>query len=320
MLDVDGKLMSIIASIGVAVNVALAFVLGEEGHAHHSHGHHGHEHGDSHSHDHTTNDVADEKTHLLPPDVESQRVHLNACIASHDHGSHHESHEHNSHRHEHNHTNDHDSTSNRISPNNHDHAHNHTPSTTSKKEAAIVLQEASTQHETQRNINLHAAYLHVLGDLLQSIAVLIAGIVIWFRPTWTVIDPLCTLIFCCLVLYSTIGIFRSSLNVLLEQVPLNIDWNHVYKKITSVDGVSNVHDLHIWSVSHGAPALSVHLVARDPEQVLLEVSKICKELKIGHPTIQVQSEIDATCISCLVTNDVGNSFCFANSGSDGVSK
>ncbi len=70
---------------------------------------------------------------------------------------------------------------------------------------------------------IHAAYLHVIGDLLLSLGVLIAGIVIWFQPTWHIIDPICTIFFAGLVFHSTIEVFRSSLSVLLEEVPPHID-------------------------------------------------------------------------------------------------
>jgi zinc transporter 2 len=285
-MEVDGKLMTIIASIGVAVNVALALVLGEEGHSHsHNHAHaggHGHDH--SHGHDHHAANSPDEHTHLLTKDEESQ---TNAHGHSH-------SHDHTGHETAHEHTESSDQTG-------HEHACSHHDKNTKTLPNEIPPESPA---ELQRNINLHSAYLHVLGDLLQSIAVVIAGVVIWIKPTWTIIDPICTILFCVLVMYSTLSVFRTSLNVLLEEVPIHLDWNDVFSKICAVKGVSNVHDLHIWSVSHGAPALSVHLSAEDPDQALEDVAAICRSLNIGHPTVQVQENTRGDCIVCIETNNL----------------
>ena len=104
------------------------------------------------------------------------------------------------------------------------HHHHHPPTVSTKRRV--------------RNINLQAAYLHVLGDLAQSVAVLIAGLVIWWKPTWQVVDPICTLLFCALVFYSTLGVLRSSISVLLEEVPPHVSWRDVHDDIQAVEGVT----------------------------------------------------------------------------------
>ena len=73
------------------------------------------------------------------------------------------------------------------------------------------------------------------------------GLVIWWKPEWHFIDPLLTIGFCILVLYSTIGVFRSSFAVLLEETPGNINWQDVYDKVSAVP---NVHDVHVRKVDH----------------------------------------------------------------------
>jgi zinc transporter 2 len=151
---------------------------------------------------------------------------------------------------------------------------------------------------TTRNINLHAAYLHVLSDLAQSMAVLIAGLVIWWKPSWQVVDPICTLGFCALVFYSTLGVLRSSISVLLEEVPPNLSWRNVHEDIERVYGVTNVHDLHIWSISHGVPTLSVHCTSTNPQQALEDIYKVCQKYSIVHATVQVQGGLDGDCITC----------------------
>jgi len=160
--------------------------------------------------------------------------------------------------------------------------------------------EVSSPNSRQRNINLHAAYLHVLGDLAQSVAVFIAGLVIWYNPDWAIVDPLCTLGFCILVFYSTLGVFRSSISVLLEEVPKGLSWQAVYDDIDALPAVTNIHDLHIWSISHGVPCASLHAVATDDNctRALKEINAVCRRHGISHVTIQVQRASEPSCFTC----------------------
>lgn len=191
----------------------------------------------------------------------------------------------------------------------HSHSHNHEEKDSLMMEnglSVIHSDELPPPHimtKTPRNINLHAAYLHVMGDLAQSMAVLIAGIVIWFQPTWQVVDPICTLFFCCIVFYSTLGVLRSSISVLLEEVPPHLNWRHIHTDMAAVDGVTNVHDLHIWSISHGIPTLSVHCTAvQDPQQALKDIYSVCRKHGVVHATIQVQGQ-DGECLTCTASGD-----------------
>jgi len=275
-LDVDGRLMSLVAFIGVVVNVVLAFVLGEH-HVHLPGGDHGHSHEhdhlghgeDNHSHQHHGN--CEEESLVAPPKSPARMcsngsagygtappspADLEVLHAD------------------------------ELPPPHHDHSHSHS--------------HCDHDGETpKRNINLHAAYLHVLGDLAQSVAVLIAGLVIWWRPTWRAIDPICTILFCMVVFYSTIGVIRSSISVLLEEVPPHVDWDKLHESISSVPGVSNVHDLHVWSISHGSAALSVHACASNPDDALEKIHNVCSKFGIAHATIQLQSTAaEDDCITC----------------------
>lgn len=113
-----------------------------------------------------------------------------------------------------------------------------------------------------RDINTRGALLHVFGDLLGSIAALIAGAVIYFTG-WMPIDALLSLLICALILYSTMHLLREALRVLMEAVPLDIKLNDVGLSLAALPGVISVHDLHIWTPSSGAPALSAHVVVED---------------------------------------------------------
>ena len=111
----------------------------------------------------------------------------------------------------------------------------------------------------EHDMNTRAALLHVMGDLLGSVAALIAGAVIYYTG-WTPIDPILSLAICALILYSTLRLLRDALHVLMEGVPGHLDLNTVGHSLARVPGVVSVHDLHIWMLSSGMPALSAHVV------------------------------------------------------------
>ena len=150
-----------------------------------------------------------------------------------------------------------------------------------------------------QNVNLHAAYIHALADLTQAAAVLIAGLIIWYNPKWQLADPICTLIFSVLVVGSTISIIKSSLDVLLEKVPPGVRWDEIYDAICSVAGVSNVHELKIWSVLHEEAILSVHATAENVKQAYNDIKTICNERHIAKLALQIQpSNISDGCVTC----------------------
>lgn len=147
---------------------------------------------------------------------------------------------------------------------------------------------APTTHRHARNVNLHAAYLHALADLAESVTVLIAGLLIWWKPSWQIADPICTIIFAVIVSFSTVGVIKASVDVLLEKVPQGVDWGETYNAICQVPGVINVQELHIWSVSHGTSILSVHVLADDIDQAFHDIKKICQERNILKSTLQIR--------------------------------
>lgn len=114
----------------------------------------------------------------------------------------------------------------------------------------------------EKNFNTRAALLHVLGDLLGSVAALAAGTVIYFTG-WLPIDPILSLAISALILVSTVRLLREVVHVLLEGVPLNLDLEEIGKSMAQIRGVDSVHDLHIWTLSSGSVALSAHVVMRD---------------------------------------------------------
>lgn len=141
----------------------------------------------------------------------------------------------------------------------------------------------------ENDLNRRAAFLHVLGDILGSIAALIAGIVIYFTG-WMDIDPLLSLFVAGLLLVSTINLLRNALSVLMEAVPANIPLEKVGKSIAKIEGIINVHDLHIWALSSGKTALSAHIALANMNvwPILLKQiqTMLKKDFQIDHVTIQ----------------------------------
>ncbi|XP_032785505.2 zinc transporter 2 isoform X1 [Daphnia magna] len=143
-----------------------------------------------------------------------------------------------------------------------------------------------------RNMNVRAALIHVVGDLVQSIGVLIAAIVIKYWPNFRLADPICTFLFSGLVLTTTIGLIRDASHVLMEGVPRNIQYHELRRDLKSINGVCNVHSLHVWSLTLDRNALAVHLaigVMTDAEEVLSNATRLVQiKYGIAHCTVQVE--------------------------------
>ena len=145
----------------------------------------------------------------------------------------------------------------------------------------------------ERNLNTRAALLHVLGDLLGSVAALLSGLVIAFTG-WMPIDPLLSLGIGALVLVSSLRLLREALHGLMEGTPFNITPEEVGQALATVPGVASVHDLHIWSVAPEQIMLSAHLVVRDLRQweTVLDAchALLAERFAIQHATLQPEPE------------------------------
>jgi cobalt-zinc-cadmium efflux system protein len=141
----------------------------------------------------------------------------------------------------------------------------------------------------ESSINTRAALLHVTGDLLGSVAALLAGAVVFYTG-WTPIDPILSLVICALILYSTVGLLREAVHVLMEGVPLHLDLTVVGQSMAEAPGALSIHDLHIWTLSSGSSALSAHVVVEDLSrwtELLNEMRAMLQErFHISHVTLQ----------------------------------
>jgi cobalt-zinc-cadmium efflux system protein len=139
------------------------------------------------------------------------------------------------------------------------------------------------------NVNTRAAFIHVLGDLLGSVAAIAAGGIIYFGGP-VVVDPLLSMLVGGLILRSTFGVLRETTLVLLDSVPEGVDYSRVGGTLAQLPGVLSVHDLHVWSMVPGKSALSAHVLVDDIERwpVILHHARLVlrRDFKIDHITLQ----------------------------------
>ena len=142
------------------------------------------------------------------------------------------------------------------------------------------------------SLNLRGAYLEVLGDLLGSLAVLVAGLVI-ILTDWTPIDPIASVVIAGLILPRTWGVLREAVDVLLQATPHNIDPEEVRRHLLQAEDVDDIHDLHAWTLTSGINVVSAHIVMRpgaDPAKVLDEVCAcLTDDFDMEHSTIQLET-------------------------------
>jgi cobalt-zinc-cadmium efflux system protein len=108
------------------------------------------------------------------------------------------------------------------------------------------------------SVNVRGAFLHLVGDALGSVGAIAAGVVVW-TTGWTPIDPIASVVIGLIILWGSVGLIRSTVNILLNATPPGIDYREVHSALAGLDHVEEVHDLHIWSITEQEPALSVHL-------------------------------------------------------------
>jgi len=147
----------------------------------------------------------------------------------------------------------------------------------------------------QENMNVRGAYLHVLGDLLGSVGVVAAAIIIRYTG-WLIADPIASFVTTALIIRGAWTLVKESVDILLESVPKHIDLSAVRTQLEAIPGIESVHDLHIWSVNPRMVAMSAHAIVRDAsaqQHVLEHVHDAMTLFGIGHVTVQIeQSEMD----------------------------
>lgn len=157
--------------------------------------------------------------------------------------------------------------------------------------AWILLQSGSTED----NLNMRAAYLHVIGDLLGSVGAVSAALLIMFFG-WGWADPLASIIVAGLVLFSGWRVMNDSVHVLMEGTPKHLDLKEVIAQIEGVPGVISIHDLHVWTITSGQNSLSCHVVVNgnltisEGQNILRAIEQKLELFEITHVTIQLEHE------------------------------
>ncbi|KAG5264972.1 hypothetical protein AALO_G00260010 [Alosa alosa] len=193
--------------------------------------------------------------------------------------------------HGHSHGHSHEKGGNRKAENGHTHSHGQ-----GSAEHQDVEDGRGVARRPQANASVRAAFVHVVGDLLQSISVLVSALIIFFKPEYKMADPICTFLFSIFVLGTTITIMRDILVVLMEGTPVGVKYSEVRDVLLSVKGVKAVHNLHIWALTMNQGVLSAHVAiddAVDPQPVLMEITKVLFDTYSFHSvTIQVEPQAD----------------------------
>ncbi|XP_047338142.1 metal tolerance protein B-like [Impatiens glandulifera] len=203
------------------------------------------------------------------------------------------------HSHGHGHGHDHDHDHHHDQEHDYDHKHGDIEKCNDKEEEgegedSKSLVSGSDKNKTKNlNINLQGAYLHVMVDMIQSVGVMIAGLVIWVKPNWPVIDLICTLIFSLISLTTTIPMLKRLIYILMERTPNEVNVINLENGLKCIDGVSDVHDLHVWTITEGKNVMTCHVIV-EPDfksnEIILNIKEYCvKTFRIHHVTIQLET-------------------------------
>ena len=147
------------------------------------------------------------------------------------------------------------------------------------------------------NVNVRGAFLHMTADALGSVGAIVAGVVIW-TTGWMLIDPVASIFIGIIILWGSWGLIAQTMNILLEATPENIDYDEVKKAILDIEHVTDVNDLHIWTITSGIPSLSVHITlephcsdTKHWQECLRDAQAMLSErFGIVHSTLQFEPE------------------------------
>ncbi len=171
--------------------------------------------------------------------------------------------------------------------------------------SALILAEGRKE-----NVNVRGAFLHMVADALGSIGAIIAGVVIW-TTGWFPIDSIASVVIGLLILWSSWGFLKQTMNILLEATPENIDYLEVKKSLEDMEHIDAVHDLHIWTITSGMPVLSAHISLSSCcsgtshwQDCLGNAQTLLKErFGIEHTTLQVEPGDSSCAQECILTEE-----------------
>jgi len=156
----------------------------------------------------------------------------------------------------------------------------------------------------KENLNIRAAFLHVIGDMLASVGVVAGGLIMILTGNYLA-DPIISFFVGGIILFGAVGVLKEGANILLEGVPAYIEYDSLKEDLESIEGVISVHDLHIWTISSSNLVLSAHVKVPDQpthssQRIVKEASEFLKtKYKIHHATLQIEceccSDVDCGC-------------------------
>lgn len=144
---------------------------------------------------------------------------------------------------------------------------------------------------SKENINLKGAFLHVVGDALASVGTIAAGFLIWWKG-WMFADPAASILISAIILFSAYRLMNETIHLILQGVPMHLDTSAITAELRKLEGVTDLHHLHVWGLSSDVVVLTVHLVTGsvDQDKLLTRAQKVLKEkFNIAHTTIQLES-------------------------------
>jgi cobalt-zinc-cadmium efflux system protein len=164
--------------------------------------------------------------------------------------------------------------------------------------AANIVVGAVLYRDREHSLNIRGAFLHVVADALGSVGVLAAAVLIAVTRS-TIWDPIVSAAVCLLILWSSARLIRDSFRIFMEGAPSHLDTGAIRETLTALDGVLDVHDLHVWTITSGFVSMSAHLKVRtgmEAKDVLRRAHEaISSRFKVVHSTFQIEPEEDASC-------------------------
>ena len=151
--------------------------------------------------------------------------------------------------------------------------------------AALLL-----HRDAHENLNIRGAYLHILSDLFGSLGAVVGGIVI-LTTGWTLVDPVISVLIALLILVSAWHLVREAADILLESAPSHLDMGAILGDLREIQGLDDVHDVHVWTLTSGFIALSGHGVIKDPAHHTRILGEVCERMRthgIEHVTFQIE--------------------------------
>ncbi|UCG77868.1 MAG: cation transporter [Nitrospirota bacterium] len=146
--------------------------------------------------------------------------------------------------------------------------------------------------EGHSDLNIKSAWLHIIGDLLASIGVIVAAVIIYFTG-FVMADPIASIAVGGLILIGGLRVVKEALGIFLEMVPKGYDLREIRRSILDINGVIDIHDVHLWSISHGKPSFSAHVLTSDlslseVDTIRGRIEGLLSEFGIDHTVLQLE--------------------------------